>query len=144
MAGADPNNSISQVLQTLGLTREDLLKHSAQMRQFLTDSSSLVNVHPSRSNLNSSAESRQHNLVKEEGKASAPRTMYSKSRVGLQKDRNSARPPSSSPTRAGFSLDSFMLSRDSRRAVTADVNYLSRFATQAVRFTRFFGPFLLC
>jgi hypothetical protein len=36
---ADPpltNSPISQVLSSLGLTREDLLRHSDQMRQFLT------------------------------------------------------------------------------------------------------------
>jgi hypothetical protein len=31
-----PPSPISQVLQSLGLTREDLLRHSDQMRQFLT------------------------------------------------------------------------------------------------------------
>lgn len=33
---AKPSSPISQVLQSLGLTREDLLRHSDQMRQFLT------------------------------------------------------------------------------------------------------------
>ncbi|OCH96222.1 hypothetical protein OBBRIDRAFT_701924, partial [Obba rivulosa] len=34
--GRNPTSPISQLLQTLGMTREDLSRHSEQMRQFLT------------------------------------------------------------------------------------------------------------
>ncbi|KAI0923771.1 hypothetical protein AcV5_009232 [Taiwanofungus camphoratus] len=35
-SGRNPTSPISQLLQTLGMTREDLTRHSQQMRQFLT------------------------------------------------------------------------------------------------------------
>ncbi|KAF9219813.1 hypothetical protein BS17DRAFT_788811 [Gyrodon lividus] len=53
---AKPISPISQVLQSIGLTREDLMRHSDQMRQFLTteDANSLCNLSADSSDVHSS------------------------------------------------------------------------------------------
>jgi len=164
---ADPHKKlpspISQVLQSLGLTREDLLRHSDQMRQFLTaeDANSLRVLTRELSEPGSTmfGSTRSRSLSRSNSVANAPtnkdspvpqqqllttpvtpvkaepvespvpqRHMDSMEMVIERKSRQNKRdrkgrrerernnaPPSPSPSSAGFSLDSFMQSRDVRR-----------------------------
>ena len=159
-----PPSPISQVLQSLGLTREDLLRHSDQMRQFLTaqDANSLrvLTRELSDSGSTSFGLTRTRSLSRSNSVTNAPTSRESpmplphqhpttpitpvkaeplespvpqrhmdsmelvierksrqnkKDRKGRrERDRNNV-PPSPSPCSAGFSLDSFMQSRDGRR-----------------------------
>jgi hypothetical protein len=158
-----PPSPISQVLQSLGLTREDLLRHSDQMRQFLTaeDANSLRVLTRelseggstsfgstrtrslSRSNSVANASTSRESPAPHQDQPPTPMTpvkaepaespvpqrhMDSMEMVIERKSRQNKRdrkgrkerernnvPPSPSPSSAGFSLDSFMQSRDVRR-----------------------------
>lgn len=162
-----PHSPISQVLQSLGLTREDLLRHSDQMRQFLTaeDANSLrvltreISEQGSKalSSTRTRTLSRSNSVVNASTSRESPlpftpatpvkaepddlalpqRHMDSmevvierKSRMNKrdrklrrERDRSNARvvPPSPSPSAAGFSLDSFMQSRNGRRVPTQEL-----------------------
>lgn len=158
-----PPSPISQVLQSLGLTREDLLRHSDQMRQFLTAEdanslrvltrelsepgstifSSMRTRSLSCSNSVANASTSRESLSPQRQQPATPMTpvkaeplespvpqrhMDSMEMVIERKSRQNKRdrkgrkerernnvPPSPSPSSAGFSLDSFMQSRDGRR-----------------------------
>lgn len=175
---AKPSSPISQVLQTLGMTREDLLRHSENMRQFLTaeDANSLRvltkeikepgstnfaltrNRSLSRSSSNANASTSRETLrsptpmtpIKAEP-ADAPlsfRPMDSMEMVIERKSRQIKRdrkgrkekggvPPSPSPSTAGFSMDSFMQSRDGPRLSTFQVSEPVRNEVSEVSETRF-------
>ncbi|KAL4066026.1 hypothetical protein V8B97DRAFT_1073518 [Scleroderma yunnanense] len=158
---ATPVSPISQVLQSIGLTRDDLLRHSDQMRQFLTteDANSLrafaagssdaqnaivSMIRSSRARSHSRSVSRPSaSTVSQTPPPSTPvksepmepaiplRHMDSMEMILERKNRQAKREkrgkkekerpaPSPSPASAGFSLDAFMQSRDSRRVPPAD------------------------
>ena len=158
-----PPSPISQVLHSLGLTREDLLRHSDQMRQFLTaqDANSLRVLTRELSEAGSTSFgstrtrslSRSNSVTNASTSRESPTPLYhppatpvtpikaepSESPVPQRhmdsmemvierksrqhkRDRKGRRdreknnvPPSPSPSSVGFSLDSFMQSRDGRR-----------------------------
>jgi hypothetical protein len=163
-----PISPISQLLQSIGLTRDDLHRHSDQMRQFLTAESisslrafpqepqpkgSTVSKHSSSSNHSRSRSiSRSHSAwensppvtpVKSEpiepalslhNFSSMEMVIERQSRQGkkdkkakrarershtLPVPRHSPSPHQSSSSYHGFSLDSFMQSRDVRRVSTS-------------------------
>jgi hypothetical protein len=163
-----PPSPISQVLQSLGLTREDLLRHSDQMRQFLTaeDANSLrvLTRELSEPGSTSFGSTRTRSLSRSNSAANAPTNsdspatqqqppgtpvtpvkaepvespvpqrhmdsmemvierksrQHKKDRKGRrERDRNNIL-PSPPPSSAGFSLDSFMQSRDGRRISMPD------------------------
>ncbi|KAF8556415.1 hypothetical protein OG21DRAFT_1483046 [Imleria badia] len=146
---AKPVSPISHVLQSIGLTRDDLLRHSDQMRQFLTHNDPAANrpfpVDPpepggsTRTRSLSRPTAPAHSQtpppstpVKSEPiePAMPPRQMDSMQLILERKSRQAKRekkskvkdrpPPSPSPARASFSLDAFMQSRDSRRVPDSD------------------------
>lgn len=178
---AKPPSPISQVLQTLGITREDLLRHSENMRQFLTaeDANSLRvltkeikepgsthlastrNRSLSRSSSNANASTSRETLrsptpmtpIKVEP-IEAPlssRHMDNMEMVIERKSRQTKRdrkgrkekgsvggvPPSPSPSAAGFSMDSFMQSRDGPRLSTFQVSEPAQSEVTEVSETRF-------
>ena len=142
-----PISPISQVLQSIGLTRNDLLRHSDQMRQFLTE-------HDTGATRPFSADSQEHTAgssrTRSVSRSNPParsqtpspstpvksepveppmplRQMDSMEMILERKSRQAKRekkakgkdrPPS--PARASFSLDAFMQSRDSRRVPDSD------------------------
>lgn len=174
---AKPTSPISQVLQSLGLTREDLLRHSDQMRQFLTaeDANSLRVLtkeisEPGSTSFASGSRARAGSTTSRSN-ASPPRTpvksepaeptsmrhmdsmemvierksrQHKRDRKG-RKERSHHRerevvvvPPSPSPsTSAGFSLDSFMYSRDSHRITPSEVPEEQKNEVVEVSHTRF-------
>ena len=175
-----PSSPISQVLHSLGLTREDLLRHSDQMRQFLTAedamslrvltgelnesgstgfpsthtrsvsrSKSIANASSSSTTRASPAPATPLTPVKTEQVDSAvPSSLRHMDNMEMvierksrqhrrdrkcrkERDRNNINtsifgsgggvvPPSPLPSSAGFSLDSFMQSRDGRRVSTLE------------------------
>lgn len=158
---AKPVSPISQVLQSMGLTRDDLLRHSGQMRQFLTTEDvnslhALSAASPDMQNAiapmvaRSRARSHSRSLsrpststVSQTPPPSTPvksepiepamplRHMDSMEMILERKNRQAKREkrgkkekersaPSPPPASAGFSLDAFMQSRDSRRVSYAD------------------------
>ena len=176
-----PPSPISQVLRTLGMTREDLLRHSENMRQFLTaeDANSLRvltkeirepgstnfsltrNRSLSRSSSNANASTSRETLrsptpmtpIKPEP-AEAPlsfRPMDNMEMVIERKSRQTKRdrkgrkekssvggvPPSPSPSTVGFSMDSFMQSRDGPRLSAFQVYEPARNEVPEVSETRF-------
>ncbi|KAI6024083.1 hypothetical protein BKA83DRAFT_4267506 [Pisolithus microcarpus] len=140
-----PVSPISQVLQSIGLTRQDLLRHSDQMRQFLTteDVNSLCALTTAARSHSRSLSRPSASTVSQTPPPSTPvksepiepamplRHMDSMEMILERKSRQAKREkrgkkekersaPSPSPAGAGLSLDAFMQSRGSRRVSHAE------------------------
>lgn len=165
---AKPVSPISQVLQSIGMTRDDLLRHSDQMRQFLThDDPTAPRPFPadlpepagstrtrslSRPTAPARSQTPPTTPVKSEPvePAMPPRQMDSMQLILERKSRQAKRdkkskqkdrpPPSPSPARAPFSLDAFMQSRDSRRVPDSDHSDSSSTFAFQVRFPQCHVP----
>jgi hypothetical protein len=150
MAGDKPRSPISQVLHSLGLTRDDLSRRSDQMRQFLTaeNSSSLrpfspltttvksEQTEPALSLLNFDSmdsvierQSRQSKKEKKSRKVRDKNHIFPVPRRSPSPRRAFSSSSTSSSSKARFSLDAFMELRDGRRVSATD---LERSATPQV------------
>lgn len=159
-----PISPISQVLQSIGLTRDDLLRHSDQMRQFLThhDTSTTnpLSADPPEYAGAASRSSGTRSMSRPNPSQTPPpstpvksepvdppmplRQMDSMEMILERKSRRAKRekkvkvkdrpPPSPSPPRASFSLDAFMQSRDSRRVPDSDQSDSSSSIALQVRY----------
>jgi hypothetical protein len=179
MAGPHANSSpMSNLLHTLGITREDLIQKSDQMRQFLSAQDAISQPLFTQNNMGrhaatdlsgaairpaAVAPTAEHEplmpIKDEPAEDAVPLTSHTfekmeivmerkarqsrrekKNRKELARERMPAGSSSPSQSRGGFSLDSFMHSRGSRRVSVPEASTSTRPAPPVVSLTSFFAP----